>query len=180
MKELRSIRMHLPPAHGQLLELSAQACRACWVRSRNLLRLIAARFTGMGYLMLVSFLTLHALKVTGRPEADEGRFVSLQNVGTILGSLLAAWLGYHSGGKVLLILSRLICVGLCVWVLPDAFVQRLHRGVFRARFRPVPRPCGRSDAHRRALPARAPLHATRPCWASAMCGRCCSPPAWAA
>jgi len=81
----------------------------------HLLRLIATRFTGMGYLMLVSFLTLHALKVTGRAEADVGRFVSLQNVGTILGSLLAAWLGYHSGGKVLLLASRLICMGLCIW-----------------------------------------------------------------
>ncbi|MBL9182255.1 MAG: MFS transporter [Verrucomicrobiaceae bacterium] len=81
----------------------------------HLLRLIASRFTGMGYLMLVSFLTLHALKVTGRAEADVGRFVSLQNVGTILGSLLAAWLGYHSGGKVLLLASRLICMGLCIW-----------------------------------------------------------------
>jgi MFS family permease len=81
----------------------------------HLPRLIASRFTGMGYLMLVSFLTLHALKVTGRAEADVGRFVSLQNVGTILGSLLAAWLGYHSGGKVLLLASRLICMGLCIW-----------------------------------------------------------------
>jgi len=81
----------------------------------HLLRLIASRFTGMGYLMLVSFLTLHALKVTGRAEADVGRFVSLQNVGTILGSMLAAWLGYHSGGKVLLLASRLICMGLCIW-----------------------------------------------------------------
>ncbi|MFN0079641.1 MAG: MFS transporter [Prosthecobacter sp.] len=85
------------------------------VAQPRLLRLIAARFTGMGYLMVVSFLTLHALHTTGRPEADEGHFVSFQNIGTILGSLLAAWLGYHCGGKVLLILSRLVCVALCVW-----------------------------------------------------------------
>ncbi|WP_294225257.1 MFS transporter [Prosthecobacter sp.] len=82
----------------------------------QLLKMIAARFTGTGYLMLVSFLTLHALHTTGRPEADEGHFVSFQNIGTILGSMLAAWLGYHSGGKVLLILSRIICVILCAWV----------------------------------------------------------------
>lgn len=80
-----------------------------------LLRWIAARFTGTGYLIVVSFLTIHALQTTGRPEADEGVFVSFQNVGTILGSLLAAWLGYHSGGKVLLILSRILCLGLCSW-----------------------------------------------------------------
>ena len=81
----------------------------------HLLRLIAARFTGMGYLMLVSFLTLHALHVTGSAEAEVGRFVSLQNVGTILGSLSAAWLGYHSGGRVLLITSRVICLVVCAW-----------------------------------------------------------------
>ena len=81
----------------------------------QLIKLIAARFTGMGYLMVVSFLTLHALHSTGRPEADEGHFVSFQNIGTILGSLLAAWLGYHCGGKVLMIISRLVCVVLCIW-----------------------------------------------------------------
>ncbi len=85
------------------------------LKQPQLLKVIAARFTGMGYLMIVSFLTLHALHTTGRPEADEGSFVSFQNVGTILGSTLAAWLGYHKGGKVLLILSRLICVALCIW-----------------------------------------------------------------
>lgn len=79
----------------------------------HLLKLIAARFTGMGYLMLVSFLTLHALNVTGSAEAEVGRFVSLQNVGTILGSLSAAWLGYHSGGRVLLLASRVLCVIVC-------------------------------------------------------------------
>ncbi len=80
-----------------------------------LLRLIAARFTGMGYLMMVSFLTIHALHVTHSAEADVGHFVTLQNVGAILGSMLAAWLGYHSGGRVLLIYSRLICMALCLW-----------------------------------------------------------------
>ncbi|MBE7496436.1 MAG: MFS transporter [Verrucomicrobiaceae bacterium] len=87
-----------------------------------LLRLIAARFTGMGYLMLVSFLTLHALHTTGRLEADVGHLVSLQNVGTILGSTLAAWLGYHSGGRVLLIAARVICIAVCVWsCMTDSF-----------------------------------------------------------
>lgn len=79
----------------------------------RLLRMIAARFTGMGFLMMVSFLTIHALHTTGRPVADVGHFVSFQYVGTILGSMLAGWLGYHSGGKVLLILSRTICILLC-------------------------------------------------------------------
>jgi hypothetical protein len=83
---------------------------------KHLFKFVLARFTGTGYLMLVSFLTIHALNVTGRPEADEGHFVSWQAVGTVLGSLLAAWLGYRSGGKVLLQASRVMCILLCIWV----------------------------------------------------------------
>lgn len=86
----------------------------------HLIKFILVRFTGMGYLMLVGFLTIHALNVTDRVEADEGLFVSFQNVGTILGCTLAGWLGYRSGGKVLLLTSRIICLVLCFWV---AFAQ---------------------------------------------------------
>jgi MFS family permease len=82
----------------------------------HLAKFILVRFTGMGYLMLVGFLTVHALKVTGRAEADEGLFVSFQNIGTILGCTLAGWLGYRSGGKVLLMAARGLCLVLCLWV----------------------------------------------------------------
>ena len=81
----------------------------------ELVRFIAVRFTGLGYLMVAAFLTLHALHVTGRPEADEGRFVTMQNIGTIVDSSLAAWLGYRSGGRMALILSRILCVIVCAW-----------------------------------------------------------------
>ena len=78
-------------------------------------KLICARFTGMGYLMLLGFLTKHALEVTSRPEADEGFFVTFAQIGTILGSVLAGWWGNRSGGKVLLITSRVICIIVCCW-----------------------------------------------------------------
>jgi len=84
---------------------------------KHLYKLVLARFFGTGFLMLVSFLTIHALHVTGRPEADEGRFVTVQAVGTVLGSLIAGYVGYRSGGKVLLVISRIICLGLCGWVM---------------------------------------------------------------
>ncbi|TDU70605.1 putative MFS family arabinose efflux permease [Prosthecobacter fusiformis] len=82
----------------------------------RLIKLVITRFTGMGYLMVVSFLTIHALNVTGRPKEDMGRFVTCQAVGVVLGSLLASWVGYRSGGKVLLQASRVVCVALCIWV----------------------------------------------------------------
>jgi MFS family permease len=113
MRELPAAHHYHPPAgsYGAYLRGLPTLLRA----QPLLLRMVAVRFTGMGYLMVVSFLTLHALHTTGRPEADEGHFVSFQNIGTILGSMLAAWLGYHSGGKVLIILSRIVCVVLCAW-----------------------------------------------------------------
>lgn len=83
---------------------------------RHLIKLVLARFFGTGFLMLVSFLTIHALHVTHRPEADEGHFVTWQAVGTVLGSLLAGYVGYTSGGKILLQSSRIVCLALCVWV----------------------------------------------------------------
>lgn len=85
------------------------------VSTPHLVRLAWARFTGMGYLMLLGFLTKHALEVTGRPEADEGYFVTFAQVGTILGSLLAGWWGNRSGGKILLVTSRIVCVLVCLW-----------------------------------------------------------------
>jgi MFS family permease len=113
MRELPPAHHYHPPQEGYLSYL--RGLPRLLAAHPHLRRLIAVRFTGMGYLMLVSFLTIHALHTTGRPEADEGHFVSFQNIGTILGSLLAGWLGYRSGGRVLLIMSRVICILLCAW-----------------------------------------------------------------
>lgn len=90
-----------------------------FLREKHLIKLVLARFFGTGFLMLVSFLTIHALHVTGRPEADEGHFVTWQAVGTVIGSLLAGYVGYRSGGKVLLQSSRFVCLALCVWVMTN-------------------------------------------------------------
>lgn len=110
------------PAHGHPVVAHPQPYFAYLASLPRLLfttphlgKLVCARFTGMGYLMLLGFLTKHALAVTGRPEADEGFFVTCGQIGTILGSVLAGWWGNRNGGKVLLITSRVICVGVCCW-----------------------------------------------------------------
>jgi len=103
-----------PPSGPYLTYL--RSLPALMAAQPHLLKLVLARFFGMGYLMVVSFLTIHALHITGRPEADEGRFVTWQAVGTVLGSLLAGYVGYTSGGKVLLLASRIVCLAMCSWV----------------------------------------------------------------
>lgn len=85
------------------------------VTTPHLAKLAWVRFTGLGYLMLLGFLGSHALDITGRPEADEGFFVTSELIGSILGSLLAGWWGNRSGGKVLLITSRMVCIAVSVW-----------------------------------------------------------------
>ena len=83
----------------------------------HLMKLVLARFTGAGYLMLLGFLTQHALQKTGRDEADMGYFVTAAFAGTILGSLAAGWWGNRQGGKALLITSRCLCVAVSVWAM---------------------------------------------------------------
>ncbi|MBX7210029.1 MAG: MFS transporter [Verrucomicrobiaceae bacterium] len=114
------MREHLAPPH--VLPVPPQPYFAYLASLPRLLlttphlgKLVCARFTGMGYLMLLGFLTKHALDVTQRPEADEGFFVTFGQIGTILGSVLAGWWGNRSGGKVLLITSRVICIAVCCW-----------------------------------------------------------------
>ena len=80
----------------------------------HLVRLIFARFTGMGYLMMVAFLGIHALHVTGAPEAEKGHFVIAQMAGSILGSFFAAWCGDRHGGRAAMLIARVLCLALCV------------------------------------------------------------------
>ncbi|MCE9518675.1 MAG: MFS transporter [Verrucomicrobia bacterium] len=79
----------------------------------RLIRLIFARFTGLGWLMLVSFLTIHALKATGRPPADVGHLVLASMLGSLAGNIFAGWIGNRSGGRALMLFSRVLCLLLC-------------------------------------------------------------------
>lgn len=80
----------------------------------HLVRFIFARFTGMGYLMMVSFLSIHALKVTSSPESAKGGFVIAQMLGSIAGSIFAARIGDHYGGRAAMLIARSLCLMLCV------------------------------------------------------------------
>jgi len=80
----------------------------------HLVRFIFARLTGTGYVMLVSFLSIHALNVTGAPESAKGQFVMAQMGGSIFGSIFAARIGDHHGGRAAMLIARFLCIALCV------------------------------------------------------------------
>jgi MFS family permease len=83
----------------------------------QLRRFILVRFFGMGYLMLVGRLSIHALEVSGRPDADKGLLLLASMIGSLLGNLFAGLRGNRSGGRIIMILSRALCIVLCA-VLP--------------------------------------------------------------
>lgn len=83
----------------------------------DLIKLALARFTGMGFLMMVSFMSIHALKVTQRPQEDVGFLVVASMVGALAGNILAGWWGNRSGGRIVMIAARVLCICLCLAVI---------------------------------------------------------------
>jgi MFS family permease len=82
----------------------------------KLMRLVFVRFTGLGFLMMISFLTDHALHVSQRKPEDVGHLVLANMVGALCGNILASWLGNRLGGRFLMVAARCICLGLCLVV----------------------------------------------------------------
>ena len=80
----------------------------------NLIKLALARFTGMGFLMMVSFMSIHALKVSQHPQEDVGYLVFASMVGGLAGNILAGWWGNRSGGRIVMIAARVLCIIMCL------------------------------------------------------------------
>lgn len=79
----------------------------------HFLRLIAARFTGLGYIMLVARMSIHALQTSGGSAADKGHFVVASMIGSLLGSAFASFHGNRKGGRETMMLARALCLVLC-------------------------------------------------------------------
>jgi MFS family permease len=72
------------------------------------------RMLGAGVLIMLPFLSLHALDVTGRSSDYVGYFVAAQMSGSICGNLLAGFLGDRFGGKMPLGLGRALIACACL------------------------------------------------------------------
>ncbi len=112
MKEAPDPHPHRPPppAYGDYLKSLPRLLRA----EPRLLRFIAARFTGLGYLMLVARLSIHALDSTHRPDEDKGLLLIASMVGALLGNIFAGHRGNRSGGRAIMLFARFLCLALCV------------------------------------------------------------------
>jgi MFS family permease len=110
MKEtVRPIEKQTQSAYGDYL----RGLPGLLMAQPQLLRFVAVRFFGMGYLMLVGRLSIHALEAAGRPDADKGLLLLASMIGSLLGNAFAGLRGNRSGGRAVMIFSRVLCIGLC-------------------------------------------------------------------
>ncbi|MEI6533767.1 MAG: MFS transporter [Verrucomicrobiaceae bacterium] len=102
------LKLPRPPYRMYLRELPQLL-----VSQPHFLRLIAARFTGMGYLMLVARMSIHSLQTSGGNGADKGHFVVASMIGSLFGSGFASFHGNRKGGRETMMLARALCLALC-------------------------------------------------------------------
>ena len=77
---------------------------------RRFLNFISMRMLTMGIYIMTPFLAIHALTILGKDEDYLGFFVIAKMVGSILGNLIAGYLGDHLGSRIPLVLARVILV----------------------------------------------------------------------
>ena len=80
----------------------------------RLRRFIIARILRTGLFVMIPFLAIHALEMSGRGEAFLGNLVAAQMIGGIVGNLLAGYLGDRYGGKCVVVLARSLLVVVCL------------------------------------------------------------------
>lgn len=103
-----------PPAPHQRLAQNLRSIPAM-VRSDRCLRNFAAmRILSTGILVMVPFLSIHALNVLQKDDAYLGTLVLAQMIGGMFGNTLAGGIGDTHGSKVLLIAAGLSLTGVCL------------------------------------------------------------------
>lgn len=66
---------------------------------------VAARVLANGVFIMMPYLAIHALRITGRPDAFLGTLVAAQMAGGIAGNALAGYLGDRKGGKLPMVIG---------------------------------------------------------------------------
>jgi len=76
----------------------------------QLRRFIVMGVLSTGMFIIMPFMGIHALNVTGQNDSFLGELVSLQMVGSMLGNLTGGYMGDRWGGKSTLVLARILLI----------------------------------------------------------------------
>jgi MFS family permease len=82
-----------------------------------LTRFIAIRCTGIGFLVIIPFLALHVIEVTGADESIVGVLIVFQMLGGLLGNITAGILGDRFGNRLTLRMAKLCFILMSVSIL---------------------------------------------------------------
>jgi len=83
-------------------------------RDRDFRFYTVMRLFGPAFAFQVPFMAVHALDTLDAPEAFVGALVSSQIGGQVLGNLIGGWLGDRAGGRLLLVIARVLFLGMFV------------------------------------------------------------------
>ena len=76
---------------------------------------VSANMCFAGIYVVLPFLGIHALGVSGQSEAFLGAFVTAQMLGGIAGNVGAGWLGDRFGGRLVMLLAQCGLLAACLW-----------------------------------------------------------------
>jgi MFS family permease len=107
--------VHEPKPHRRGLGESLRQVPVLLRGDRRLRHYLIGSALGNSLIIVMPFLSLHALSVLGKPESFAGFLVISQMVGGILGNIVAGYLGDRFGGKVPLMTGIAMFIGLTWW-----------------------------------------------------------------
>jgi MFS family permease len=110
-----SVSIQAKSSNSSNLGQNLRSVPALLWNDKRLCSYIISRSFMNGIFIMTPFLTIHALKVLGRPESYLGYMVTAQMVGGIFGNLVAGPLGDRYGGKLPMMLGRVAFVILSIW-----------------------------------------------------------------
>ncbi len=102
-----------PPAQRKSLSENLRAMPGILRGDKRLRDFLGARVAFAGRLVVVPFLSIHALDVLGKSEGYLGYFVAADMVGRIVGNMSGGIIGDRAGAKILQVLARAGFVGVC-------------------------------------------------------------------
>jgi MFS family permease len=78
---------------------------------------LLSRVTGLSVYLVIPFLAIFACNTTDSPDSFTGNLLAAMMVGTAIGTLIGAYFGDRHGGRILLILARVIFIAGFVFTL---------------------------------------------------------------
>ncbi|MBD3240193.1 MAG: MFS transporter [Chitinivibrionales bacterium] len=102
--------------HASLLQ-NLKAMPGIVARDRVFRTFLVARATSNAVFIVVPFMAIHALAVTGRPDAFLGSLVTAQMIGGILGNVFAGYVGDKHGTRTVALIGSTLLAAMTVTAL---------------------------------------------------------------